>query len=276
MKKEIPVYKAPTKRRKGQLVKELRRLVSAYEKRRSKRALAEIARFCKLDNPSERGCLAEGLAAIHSEMPKPVERVARELARVADNRVGRIGANALYLVLDDYAKCKRAVMARVDYDPDYVEAMICSLCYDYPDDAAADLPKLFKHRSRAVRLGALHGLEAIGAKHPGIAFKYLDDFRATEDEVEQFWVKHVLALNLIPQKTAFSMRRLKAWLKEGGEVTREIVEEAVRQARKHYAIGKEKVPGLYENLKETVTKWAEDGSVYVRELGEKLKKSFKK
>lgn len=276
MKKKVTTHKMPTKRRKAQLLSELSKLIRGYDQRRSQRALSEIIRFCRLDNPYERGFVAEALAELHSEMPALVRKVARELARAPDKRAGRIGANALYFVLDDYTRSKRAILTRLQYDPEYVEAMICGLCYDYPDEAAQDLPRLFKHRSRVVRLGALHGLEAIGVKHPKVAFKYLDDFRATQDEVEKFWVKHVLALNLIPQRTSFSMIRLRAWLKEGGEVTREIVEEAVSQARKHYAVGKEKMPGLYEKLKNTMSKWAEDSSAYVSDLGKKLKRSFKK
>jgi len=277
VKQKAKTYKPPSARRRLELSEELQRLVSAYAERGSKRSLAELSRFARIDNPFERGFVADALGELHDEMPEAVERAARELARSKDRRVGRIGANALNVIFaDDYAKCKRAVMGRLEYDPDYVQAMLCGLCHAFPGEAAQNLPKLLRHRARAVRLGALHGLEAIGLKYPKLAFDCLDEFRETEDEVEKFWVKHVLALNLIPQKTAFSLRRLRAWLKEGGEVGREIVEEAVTEARKQYAAGKEKVPGLYEKLKDSAARWAEDGSAYVSDLGEKLKKSFKK
>ncbi len=276
-KKQLKTYKKPSKTRQSKLAKQLRVLVSAYDRRGSQRALDRIAKFCKLDNPFDRGFMVDALIELHAEMPKAVVRIARELARARDLRTGRIGANVLFAVFKgDYAKCKRAIMARLKHDPEYVQAMVCGLCYACPDEAADDLPKLFRHRSHAVRLGALHGLEAIGVRHPRIAFEYLDEYKATENEVEKFWVEHVLALNLIPQRTSFSMTRLKSWLKEGADVTREIVEEAVSQARTHYAVGKEKMPGLYEKLKETAAKWADDSSVYVSEVGKKLKKAFKK
>jgi hypothetical protein len=276
-KKQIKTYRKPSKTRQGKLAKELRTLIAAYDRRDSQRAFDRIAKFCKLDNPFERGYVVDVLIALHAETPRTVVKIARQLARERDLRTGRIGANVLFaLFKGDYARCKRAIMARLKHDPEYVQAMVCGLCYACPDEAADDLPKLFGHRSHAVRLGALHGLEAIGVKHPRIAFEYLDEYKATDDEVEKFWVEHVLALNLIPKRTSFSMQKLKSWLKEGADVTREIVEEAVSQARKHYAVGKEKMPGLYEKLKETAAKWADDSSVYVSEVGRKLKKAFKK
>ncbi len=277
VKKKKQAFRRPTKKRRMELARELRDLVAAYDQRRSQRALDRLVRFCRLDNHFERGFIVDAFVALHGEMPKAVVQVAREMAKAKDNRPGRIGANVLYaLYKGDYEKCKRVIIRRLKYDPEYVQAMVCGLCYTCPDAAAEDLPKLFRHRSHAVRLGALHGLEAIGVRHPRIAFEYLDEYKATDDEVEKFWVEHVLALNLIPKRTSFSMQRLKSWLKEGAEVTREIVEEAVSQARKHYAVGKEKMPGFYEKLKETAAKWADDSSVYVSEVGKKLKKAFKK
>ena len=82
-KKQLKTYKKPSKTRQSKLGKELRVLVSAYDRRDSQRAFGRVAKFCKLDNPFERGFAVDALAALHAEMPKSVVKIARELAKEA-------------------------------------------------------------------------------------------------------------------------------------------------------------------------------------------------